>query len=86
MYFEENGERVDVPPRMQVRGSGSAGAAVPVIDAVEARDDPDGTTVVRAGDVELVVARRSGATITADVTLTWSDRDGLILVGLRRVS
>ena len=39
MYFEQDGERVDVPPRMRVRGSGSLGAAVPELTSIDSVTD-----------------------------------------------
>ena len=85
MYFEQDGERVDVPPRMTVQGSGSPDAAVPTITAVHDVRDDGATTVVRAGDVELVVARVVGAPIEADETLTGEiGPASAVLAGLRR--
>ena len=55
----EDGERVDVPPRMQVRGSGHDGAA-PSFGGVDDVHDEGAVTVVRAGSVELVLARVVG--------------------------
>ena len=61
MYLEEDGRRIDIPPRMTVQGSGTPGAEVPAITAVDSARDDGATTVVRTGDVELVVARLLGA-------------------------
>jgi hypothetical protein len=60
MFFEQDGERVDVPPRIQVEGSGSADdvADVTSIDSVS---DEGTVTVVRAGDLELALARVVGS-------------------------
>ncbi len=49
MYLEEDGRRIDIPPRMTVQGSGSPGAEIPAISAVESARDDGATTVVRAG-------------------------------------
>lgn len=87
MYLEEDGQRIDIPPRMTVRGSGSPGAEVPDITAVDSARDEGATTVVRAGDVELVLARVVGAPIEADQTLTGEfGHGGAVLAGLRRTS
>ena len=60
MYFEDDdGVRIDIPARMQVRGSGSGAAAAPV-DAVDHVEDDGDTTVVRAGDVGIALARVVG--------------------------
>jgi hypothetical protein len=61
MYFEDDdGVRVDIPARMQVRGSGSE-ASGPVVTAVDDTSDEGAVTTVRAGDVELALARVVGA-------------------------
>ena len=60
MYFEDDdGVRIDIPARMQVRGSGSGTGAAPV-DAVDHVEDVGDTTVVRAGDVGIALARVVG--------------------------
>jgi hypothetical protein len=87
MYLEQDGERIDVPPRMTVQGSGSPGAEVPAITAVDSVDDDGPTTVVRAGDVELVVARVVGATIEAEHVLRGEiGPTSAVLAGLRRTT
>ena len=59
----DDGQRIDVPARMQVRGSGSEDAP-PVVARIEAVTDEasaDGAlTVVSAGPVEIAVARIVG--------------------------
>lgn len=65
----EDGERIDVPARMQVRGSGSA-AAAPAVSAVDSVSDDGHVTVVRAGAVELAVARVVGAELGEGPRLT----------------
>src|SRR5690349_11202985 len=60
MYIEEDGRRVDVPPRMQVRGSGTDDPA-PQLGRIEAVTDEGAVTIVTAGEVEIVVARVIGA-------------------------
>ncbi len=87
MYLEEDGQRIDIPPRMTVQGSGTPGAEVPAITAVDSARDDGATTVVRAGEVELVVARVVGAPIEADETLTGEiGSASAVLAGLRRTS
>lgn len=59
MYLEVDGERVDVPARMQVRGSGGGtdGMSVTTVDDVH---DEGAVSVVRAGSVEIALARVVG--------------------------
>ena len=60
MYFEdEAGRRIDIPARVQVHGSGSDVAVAAVGSVDEVSDDGD-TTVVRAGEVVLALARVVG--------------------------
>ena len=59
MFIEQDGQRVDVPPRMQVRGSGEDDSA-PEVGAVDAVTDEGPVTTVRAGTVEIDVARVVG--------------------------
>ena len=59
MFIEQDGTRVDVPPRMQVRGSGSE-ASAPEVPSVDAVQDEGPVTTVRAGSVEVDVARIVG--------------------------
>lgn len=70
MYFEKGGQRIDVPARMQVRGSGSAGAVVPAIVSVDSVTDEDAVTVVRAGGLVLSLARIVSTQMAGDSTLT----------------
>jgi len=87
MYLEQDGQRIDIPPRMTVQGSGRPGTAVPDLAIVDSVRDDGMTTVVRAGDAELVVARVVGATVEADETLVGQVGDrGAVLAGLRRPS
>ena len=69
MYFEQGGERVDIPPRMQVRGSGTPGEA-PDVTSVDSVTDEGVVTLVRAGDLELAVARVLGSPLDGEATLT----------------
>ncbi|TGN65687.1 hypothetical protein EXE59_18285 [Nocardioides eburneiflavus] len=69
----DDGERIDVPARMQVRGSGREDAA-PVVTAIDAVTDEvsaDGAaTVVTAGPVEIAVARIVGTPLGDGPRLT----------------
>lgn len=69
MFFEKEGERVDVPPRMQVKGSGS-GNVPPAVTSVDSVTDHGTLTVTRAGDIELTVARVVGSPLDGELTLT----------------
>jgi Maltokinase N-terminal cap domain len=84
-YFEVDGERRFVEPRMTVQGSGRPGAAVPATGAIDDVRDEGSTTVTRCRGVELVVVRMIGTAVAADQTLTgrWGDASG-VLAGLRR--
>ena len=69
MVIELDGKRVDVPPRMQVRGSGSPGVEVPEIAAVDAGADGP-VARVTAGPVVLTLARVVGSPVDGDAVLT----------------
>jgi hypothetical protein len=69
VFFEQDGERVDVPPRMQVWGSGSAGD-LPEVGSVDSVVDKDTVTLVRAGGLELILARVLGSPLDGGFTLT----------------
>jgi len=69
MYLEQDGERVHIPPRMQVRGSGTSGDA-PDVTSVDSVTDEGMVTLVRAGDLELAVARVLGSPLDGEATLT----------------
>jgi hypothetical protein len=93
MYFDRDGERIDIPPRVTVRGSGAAGQDPPAVTAIDSATDSttgsgtdeDPVTVVRCGDVELVLPRVVGTPLEADQTLTggWAGGEA-VLAGLRR--
>ena len=84
MYLEENGERVDVPARMSVRGSGTPGTDVPPVTSSQEVVDNGTTTRVRAGAVELIVPRAIGTQIEAKELLTGEvDGRSVHLAGLR---
>lgn len=87
----DDGERIDVPARMQVRGSGSEDEA-PVITSVDDVTDQvsgDGAvTVVMAGPVEITVARIVRTELGGGPRLTGTIGDSeetLDLAVLRRV-
>ena len=86
MYIEQDGERVDLPARMQVRGSGSTDADVPRVDAVDTVNHEGSLTEVVAGPVALTVARVVGSPVEGDDTLSGSigDQELGALAGLRR--
>ena len=81
--LDVDGRREPREPSAYVRGSGTPGTPVPVVTEVDARDEGP-TTVVRAGDLELVLVRVVGAEVRADQVLTgtWPGGTG-VLVGLR---
>lgn len=59
MFFEEDGRRVEIPARMQVRGSGGEESG-PTVTTVDGVSDEGAVTTVRAGDVVLALARVVG--------------------------
>ena len=60
MFFEEDGGgRVEIPARMEVRGSGGYGT-VPDIEAVQSVAAQGSTTIVHADGVEIALARLLG--------------------------
>ena len=60
MYIDDaDGVRMDIPARMQVRGSGGE-ASGPVVTAIDSTTDEGAVTTVRAGDLELALARVVG--------------------------
>jgi hypothetical protein len=85
MQVEHDGQLVDVPARLPVRGSGAPGAAVPEISSVDAVSDDGGVTTVVAGPVTISLARVVGTPLPGSATLTGSagDRDlgTLVTVG-----
>ncbi|MGF9760469.1 hypothetical protein AAII07_35300 [Microvirga sp. 0TCS3.31] len=86
MFIEQDGRRVDVPPRMQVRGSGSDHAA-PQLGSIDRLCDEGAVTVVTADEVEIVVARVVGAPLGSGPHLsgTVGDSDEVtVLAVLRR--
>lgn len=86
VFFEQDGERVDVPARMQVRGSGGAGD-LPEVASVDSVLDEDTVTLVRTGDLEITLARVLGSALDGGYTLTGRVRDAeetSVLASLRR--
>ncbi len=78
MVIERDGEVVDVPPRMEVRGSGSPGAVIPAITSVGSVQDDGAVTTVSAGSVTLVLPRVVGTPVSGDATLTGSIGDTVL--------
>ncbi len=60
MYFEDDGVRVEIPARMQVRGSGGDWEP-PLVESIDSVSDREDVTTVRAGSVEIDLARVVGA-------------------------
>ena len=86
MYIEQDGRRVDVPPRMQVRGSGSDDSA-PRVTGIDGVSDDGAVTVVTADEVEIAVARVVGAPLGNGPHLSGSLGDSdetTVLAVLRR--
>jgi hypothetical protein len=73
-------------PTATVSGSGAPGTPVPAIEKVTCRDDGR-TTVIRAGEFELVVVREVGAEVPTAQTLTghWPGGGPAVLAGVRPV-
>ena len=85
IVIEHDGELVDVPARMQVRGSGSPDASVPEISSVDSVRDEGPVTTVTAGPVTLSLARVVGTPLSGTATLTGSvgDQDLGVLAAVR---
>jgi hypothetical protein len=75
MVIEKDGETIDVPPRMQVRGSGSADASVPTVASVDSVLDDGAVTTVTAGPVSISLARVIGTPLAGRATLTGTHGD-----------
>src|SRR3954454_15303945 len=69
MVIEIDGAMVDVPPRMEVSGSGTAGASVPAFATIDSVSDGPVTQIV-AGPVTLALARVVGSPVDGSATLT----------------
>ncbi len=70
MFFEQDGQRVDIPPRVEVRGSGSADVDVPAVTTVDDVHDDGAVTTATAGGLRLHVARVLGTDLPGEQTLT----------------
>jgi hypothetical protein len=75
MYFEQDGERIDIPARVEVRGSGSADSAEPVAAVDSVSDDGD-TTTVTAGATLIALARVVGTPLGEGEQLSGAVVDG----------
>jgi Maltokinase N-terminal cap domain len=86
MVIERDGQLVDVPARVAVQGSGSAGTEVPGVSAVDSVRDDGPVTTVTAGPVTLSLARVVGTPLSGDATLAGSTggHDLGVLVALTR--
>jgi hypothetical protein len=86
MVIEKDGELVDVPPRMEVRGSGAVGAEVPSVWSVDSVDDDGPLTTVTAGPVTITLPRVVGTPVSGFATLTGAigDQDLGVLAALTR--
>lgn len=87
MQVEVDGERVDVPPRMRVRGSGSDDAPVPELTTVDSVTDDGPLTKVEAGPLVLTLARVVGTPVDGDETLSGTVGEAaetVVLAGLSR--
>ena len=87
MVIEVDGERIDVPPRMRVRGSGTGSAQVPELTAVDSVNDDGQLTRIEAGPLVLTLARVVGTEVPGDETLSGmigDEPETLILAGLTR--
>jgi hypothetical protein len=84
MVIEQGGELVGVPPRVEVRGSGSADASVPTITSVDSVVDDGAVTTVVAGPVTIRLPRVIGTPVDGSATLTGTtaDRDLGVLAAL----
>jgi hypothetical protein len=95
-FVDVAGELVRREPASSVTGSGTPGSPVPAIDELTSVDDDD-PAVIRAGSVELVVARvlakpltpvpdASGGRAAAQLTGTWDGQDTALVLAYARSS
>lgn len=84
MVVEHDGQLVDVPARVPVRGSGAPGADVPLVSAVDSVAGDGPVATITAGPVTLSLARVVGTPVAGDATLTGTvgDHDLGVLVAL----
>jgi hypothetical protein len=85
IVIEHDGELVDVPPRLPVRGSGSPDTEVPTITSVDSVVDDGPVTTITAGPVTLLLPRVVGTPVEGAATLTGQtgDTDLGVLAALR---
>jgi hypothetical protein len=85
MQVEHDGQLVDVPARLPVQGSGTAGARVPAITSIESVSGDGPVTTVVAGPVRIALARVVGTPLPGDATLTGSvgNEDRVVLAAVR---
>jgi hypothetical protein len=85
MVIERDGELVDVPARMQVRGSAAVGAEVPAVWSISSVYDDGPVTTVTVGPVTIALARVVGTPVSGYATLTGviGDQDLGVLAALR---
>jgi Maltokinase N-terminal cap domain len=72
MVIERDGQMIDVPARIQVRGSGSSDVDVPAVTTVDSVIDGGAITTVTAGGLTISVARVVGTPVSGSATLTGS--------------
>ncbi len=86
MYFEDDGQRIEIPARMQVRGSGEEPSG-PAVASIDETSDDGAVTTVRAAGVELDLARVVGTSLGEGRHLSGSVGDGesAVLAVLRLV-
>lgn len=84
MFVEEDGQRIDIPARMEVLGSGS-GVDGPAITSVDSVRDKDDVTTVRCSGLEIDLARVVGTPLGEGLHLsgTVGDSDSTVLAVLR---
>jgi hypothetical protein len=85
MQVEHDGQLVDVPARLPVQGSGTAGARVPASTSIESVSGDGPVTTVVAGPVRIALARVVGTPLPGDATLTGSvgNEDRVVLAAVR---
>jgi hypothetical protein len=76
MVIEKDGATIDVPPRIRVHGSGSAGAPVPAVTSVDSVVDEGQVTQVSAGGLTISLPRIIGTPVSGAATLTGANDDG----------
>jgi hypothetical protein len=78
LQVESGGRQTTLEPKVQVRGSGAPRNAVPGIEGLSRRDEGS-VTVLRVGDLEVVVLRNLNVEVDADaaysLTGSWPGQD-----------